>query len=283
LVVIAIIALLMAILVPSLQRVRRQAKAVVCQANLNQWGTTLALYAQNHEGRFPSDRIGFPGEGAGIWLIRGAFLGGNDANAPQDSLHGFHTKDIACCPMATKPWEHGMFVGSAGFGATMGVAVGKTGRTFAAWELTHPGPPFRGSYGCNSWLFNGFSEGPSIIRPGPQGFLPVEVDVLSLRGRDKIPVLLDSTRPWGTPYADLAPWRDAEPGNNPIGFAPFCINRHEGHVNGLFLDWSARRIGLKELWTLKWYAEFNTAGPWTKAGGVKPEDWPQWMRRFKDY
>jgi hypothetical protein len=22
---------------------------------------------------------------------------------------------------------------------------------------------------------------------------------------------------------------------------------------------------------------------WTKAGGVKPEDWPPWMRRFKDY
>ena len=176
-----------------------------------------------------------------------------------------------------------MFVGSAGFGATMGVAVGKTGRTFAAWELTHPGPPFRGSYGCNSWLFNGFCEHPRIVWPGPRGLLPVEVDVLSLRGRDRIPLLLDSTRPWGTPFADFEPLLVPEPGNNPIGFAPFCINRHEAHVNGLFLDWSARRIGLKELWTLKWYAEFNTAGPWTKAGGVKPEDWPQWMRRFKDY
>jgi hypothetical protein len=24
-------------------------------------------------------------------------------------------------------------------------------------------------------------------------------------------------------------------------------------------------------------------GPWTKAGAVKPEDWPHWMRKFKDY
>ena len=63
----------------------------------------------------------------------------------------------------------------------------------------------------------------------------------------------------------------------------YCVNRHSGHVNGLFLDWSVRKVGLKELWTLKWYAEFNTAGEWTKAGGVKPEDWPKWMRRFKDY
>jgi hypothetical protein len=24
-------------------------------------------------------------------------------------------------------------------------------------------------------------------------------------------------------------------------------------------------------------------GPWTKAGGVQPDDWPEWMRGFKDY
>jgi hypothetical protein len=51
----------------------------------------------------------------------------------------------------------------------------------------------------------------------------------------------------------------------------------------VFLDWSVRKVGLKELWTLKWDREFDTAGPWTKAGGVRPGDWPEWMRRFKDY
>ena len=44
LVVISIIALLMAILVPTLQRVRKQARAVVCQSNLRQWGTLMAMY-----------------------------------------------------------------------------------------------------------------------------------------------------------------------------------------------------------------------------------------------
>jgi hypothetical protein len=44
-----------------------------------------------------------------------------------------------------------------------------------------------------------------------------------------------------------------------------------------------RRVGLKELWLLKWHPLFDTAGPWTKAGGVQREDWPPWMRRFKDY
>jgi hypothetical protein len=25
------------------------------------------------------------------------------------------------------------------------------------------------------------------------------------------------------------------------------------------------------------------SGPWTQAGGVMPENWPDWMRNFKDY
>ena len=61
------------------------------------------------------------------------------------------------------------------------------------------------------------------------------------------------------------------------------MNRHNAYINGLFMDWSARKIGLKELWTLKWQPESDTAGPWTKAGGVLPEYWPHWMRGFKDY
>jgi prepilin-type processing-associated H-X9-DG protein len=63
----------------------------------------------------------------------------------------------------------------------------------------------------------------------------------------------------------------------------FYIDRHDGGINLLFMDWSIRKVGLKELWTLKWRQEFDTAEPWTKAGGVKPEDWPEWMSGFKDY
>jgi hypothetical protein len=49
------------------------------------------------------------------------------------------------------------------------------------------------------------------------------------------------------------------------------------------MDSSVRKVGLKELWTLKWHRKFNTANRWTRAGGVQPEDWPEWMRNFKDY
>ena len=52
LVVIAIIALLMAILLPTLQRVKRQANAVKCRANLKQWGLIFELRLADEEGRF---------------------------------------------------------------------------------------------------------------------------------------------------------------------------------------------------------------------------------------
>ena len=69
----------------------------------------------------------------------------------------------------------------------------------------------------------------------------------------------------------------------PWNMSCVCIDRHQGGVNGLFCGMTVRKVGLKELWTLQWYSTFNVAGPWTKAGGVQPENWPQWMRGFKEY
>ncbi len=63
----------------------------------------------------------------------------------------------------------------------------------------------------------------------------------------------------------------------------FCIDRHNAFVNHVFLDWSVRKVGLKELWKLKWHRQFNTNGAWTTAGGVVSSDWPQWMRKFKEF
>ena len=60
------------------------------------------------------------------------------------------------------------------------------------------------------------------------------------------------------------------------------MNRHNGGINSLFMDWSVRKVNLKQLWGLKWHRGYDTTGPWTRAGGVRPEDWPKWMRRFRN-
>ena len=62
-----------------------------------------------------------------------------------------------------------------------------------------------------------------------------------------------------------------------------CLNRHNAAVNSAFLDWSVRKVDLKELWTLKWHKNYDTHGPWTIAGGVTPDDWPEWMKGMRDY
>jgi prepilin-type N-terminal cleavage/methylation domain-containing protein/prepilin-type processing-associated H-X9-DG protein len=275
LVVIAIIALLMAILLPVLQRVRKQAKAVVCQTKLKQWGATLALYAEDSQGRLPTDSSGQ----CGIWLLRGMFLSGDDPNADGRTLHQFGTKDIALCPMAVGTGR-GKFGSSGGSwnGLSSPLVMGSPGSTFSAWEITTPIPSFRGSYGCNTWVFCGLSKHPLHRRWG--GGL-IELDIFSLRGRAQFPTILDGAFMWGRPGDSEDPPKSER--GNIFTIGNFCLNRHNEHVNSLFLDWSVRKVGLKELWTLKWHRDWDMAGPWTKAGGVKPEDWPVWMQKFKDY
>ncbi|MCH7559362.1 MAG: type II secretion system protein [Planctomycetes bacterium] len=123
-----------------------------------------------------------------------------------------------------------------------------------------------GSYGYNGWL--------------------AERPYRRLAGRTGSPVLFDCSS------ASVLPMHDHDPpeyeGHFERGLARgfitrVCINRHNGGNNMLFRDWSVRKIGIKENWILRWYREFNPAGPWTRAGGVQPEDWPEWMRGFKDY
>lgn len=51
LVVIAIIALLLSILMPSLAKVKEQARIVICRSNLHQWGTSLMGYMAENNGK----------------------------------------------------------------------------------------------------------------------------------------------------------------------------------------------------------------------------------------
>ena len=51
-VVIAIIMSLMAVSLPAIRRVRREARAVICQSNLRQWGTIWDVHTTDNGGRF---------------------------------------------------------------------------------------------------------------------------------------------------------------------------------------------------------------------------------------
>jgi len=76
LVVIAIIALLLAILLPSLNRARDQAKGITCRNNLKQIGLTLVLYTDDNEGKFPRN--------GGIWIVKFLPYIGGQGDQDQD-------------------------------------------------------------------------------------------------------------------------------------------------------------------------------------------------------
>ena len=247
LVVIAIIALLMGILMPALQRVGKQAKAVACQANLHQWGIILSLYAEQNNGYFLSGLAeGVANVGKYWWM---------------EPLEPFYKDErIRLCPVATKPYNDGGWI------------------PFGAWYVGGDA----GSYSPNGWLCNP-PGGRSTLHSRPTANNWRTLDV---KNGAEIPMFMDCA--WDDAWprdTDSPPAHDGEvvesPNRNEM--KRFCVNRHDGFIGGLFVDRSVRKVGLKELWTLKWHRSFNTRGVWTKAGGVLPEDWPHWLRRCRDY
>ncbi len=70
LVVVAIIALLISILLPSLKKARDQAKAAVCLNNLKQIGTAMEPYKHENGGYFPGDHLQDARIGVFTWVAR---------------------------------------------------------------------------------------------------------------------------------------------------------------------------------------------------------------------
>ena len=90
LVVIAIIALLMGILMPALQRVRKQAQAVVCKSNLRQVGLAANLYAEEYDLYVPRGLAG--GTGKAWFQLFMPFL------AQKPIGNDYRTVEIYRCP-----------------------------------------------------------------------------------------------------------------------------------------------------------------------------------------
>ena len=183
--------------------------------------------------------------------------------------------DMFCCPNATKEWYDE-------FGTDLGVQGTYLGSTTAWGYYTQDNWPVavKGSYGINGYC-NNPTVGPPHGRPSSEQWRGPDV-----RGAAYVPLFLDALRYNGWPLdTDVPPTTDnvnwSSSDQNQMG--RYCVNRHDGFSTVLFLDFSARRVGLKELWTLKWHKSYNVTNERTITGGMMPEEWPKWLRGFKDY
>jgi len=87
LVVIGIIAVLVGILLPTLQGARRSAYTVQCSSNMKQLATAMLMYIQDNKGKFPpcaSDEVAGVTPGGGYWwpdtLVSGNYVKGTNLN-----------------------------------------------------------------------------------------------------------------------------------------------------------------------------------------------------------
>ena len=248
LVVISIIALLMAIMMPALGKVREQAKTVVCLSRLKQFGLMFEMYANENNDSLPG------GWNSGrMWMVDLLpYYGGED--------------DIRLCPRARK-FLHEVPNNVPG----VFTAWGKYGHPnyFDGWVPLWGKEGMYGSYGVNGWAHNP----PDIGVPGTY-------DIDEERRAYYWRKMTRAKQPYTVPLMGDAMWDGSTPDVSdtppPIeglmtnDISIFCLPRHNGRVNMLFMDKSARSVELTELWSLKWHPY------WVQ----KRINWPKWMRKY---
>jgi prepilin-type N-terminal cleavage/methylation domain-containing protein len=278
LVVISIIALLVALLMPALNKAREQAKSSVCMTQLKQWGMIWAMYTDEYEGRFP--------DGVNTW--QGVPLGwarGKWIAVLRDEWQKH--PELLTCPSAQERPDHDKNWGGPKNTYRMPLYHGMTERER---ELC--------SYGVNCWVYSVTDT----LQGRNEAWHWKRVE--SARGPQNIPLFADTMWRGGGPYYfsgnggiqykryeapafngqwgnALHPKDTAVSGGAKYEMKHFCIDRHHGGINMVFMDYSVRWTGLKALWGYKWHSNFNTQyindliqqGSWV---------WPEWMEKLPE-
>jgi prepilin-type N-terminal cleavage/methylation domain-containing protein/prepilin-type processing-associated H-X9-DG protein len=261
LVVIAIIALLMGMMLPGLNAARRQAKNIKDMANLRQWDVMLKMYAQDN-----STKLMVGWNGGAMWMtVLMRYYKGSD--------------NICLCPMASTVFR-------SSFPTTYYFQSTAYDQTFMAWgkfgENGYPIHPewggkagMYGSYGINGWAHDPLDNGLPTTYPIDATKRKNYWRTVDVKEAAKVPLfgdcMYDGSEPDNGDSANItkgAELRDSE-------MSIWCIDRHKGGINMSFMDGHVRKVGLRELWKLKWHRNYNTQ--------MLPTDWSPWLKTYPEF
>ena len=259
LVVTAIIAVLMGILMPALNRVREQGRSSACKANLRSWGLIWRMYSDEHDGKFsPGNRVGWA---RGDWVL---------------SLRKYWAdKDsILLCPSAKKRLPSGGGV----------AAYGDDRHSYIQGNFGGV-PGEECSYGYNLWLFT-LPPNVNALQGRPRD---LHYDSSYTGQMQNVPLFLDAMWRGGGPWYGDASGRPSAPtyaGIRPPDFngqwisynnemMHFALDRHSRGVNAVMMEGSVRHVGIKGLWKVKWHKKYDERRGFTG-------EWPEWMASFSD-
>jgi len=258
LVVIAIIAVLLSILMPALSKVKLQAQDAVDKNNQHQFALIWRYYTDDHEGFFPL-------RGSGSEAYEDGDVKLKMVRWEQCLIDYMPSLDrqIIFCPAATKR------------------VIDGARYPYAAWtvELADElgGGTISGSYTVNLWAAR-----PESDEEDPEKFYATP----ATRHASYAPILMCGN------------WKDCEP--EPFdtvwqtqeemvaeGWEPtvnemkrLCHDRHGDFVNANFMDLSAGKVGLKELWIIKWHKKWpRTCDHMPPGPGT---EWPPWLADLPD-
>ncbi len=290
LVVISIIALLVAILMPALNKAKDQARSAVCLSNLKQWGIVWQMYTDEWGDRFPDYQ---------------SFITQNAGNTPRASwvycLKKRYEKnsELLACPSANKVDIQGRQNPSNNevFG---GVKYMYSIPAHDSQLYENQGEDEFASYGMNVWCHS---------NPLPTGDTQSQgrdannywVSRARIKHGGDVPIFGDCKWRGGAPDYTSAekylPYTDTsiacvvpQPsfGADGCGIAAremgnFAMDRHGKGINMLFGDSSARNVNVKELWTLKWHVSFDRFNKtvWSQFMGNSNSNF-SWLDKYPD-
>ncbi len=239
LVVIAIIALLMSILMPTLGKARKMTKAAMCMSNLKQWGSFFAMYTDDYNGKFMGGRNTY----SSWWNVLQPY---------------YKDEKLLLCPMANNI-KKSIWAGNVNLGV------------WETWEQVSP--PLQGSYCMNEWICNPEYRGGQKAQYGDDKKYWRSTNV---KGQSEIPLLADGwwDQAWGEAFDTVPIYPGFIEGYTGDDLGHFFVMRHDGIINMLFMDYTVRKVSLKDVWGLKWNRLTDTEQAPTE------DDFPDWLKKL---